>query len=80
MRGVTRPLTLEARFNGGYAGHPLERNARIGFSAHATLNRSEYGMDIGIPAPGSTMGVSDAVEIVIEAEFTGPAWAGGTAD
>jgi polyisoprenoid-binding protein YceI len=74
LRGITRPLVLEARFNGGYAGHPYERNARIGFSAHGTLLRSEYGVDLGIPAPGTTMGVSDAVEIIIETEFTGPAW------
>ncbi len=33
MHGVTKPLTMEARFNGGYAGHPYEPNARVGFSA-----------------------------------------------
>ena len=33
MHGVTRPLTLEARYNGGYAGHTYEPQARIGFSA-----------------------------------------------
>ncbi|MBI1186991.1 MAG: polyisoprenoid-binding protein [Alphaproteobacteria bacterium] len=76
MRGVTRPLMLEATFNGGYAGQAYDRNARIGFSAHGTLMRSAYGMDVGIPPPGSTMGVGDAVEIIIETEFTGPAWAG----
>jgi polyisoprenoid-binding protein YceI len=72
LRGVTRPIVLEARFNGGYAGHPLDPNARIGFSAHGTLKRSEFGIAFGIPAPGTTMGVSDEVNVVIEAEFTGP--------
>ena len=75
LHGVTRPLALDATFNGGYAGHPMDPNARIGFSAYGTLNRSEFGIAYGIPAPGSTMGVSDAVEIVIEAEFNGPPWA-----
>jgi hypothetical protein len=27
---------------------------------------------LGVPPPGSTMGMSDAVQIVIEAEFLGP--------
>jgi polyisoprenoid-binding protein YceI len=72
LHGVTRPITLEAKFNGGYAGHPMDSNARIGFSAHGTLKRSEFGIAYGIPAPGTTMGVGDAVNVVIEAEFTGP--------
>jgi polyisoprenoid-binding protein YceI len=72
LRGITRPMTLEAKYNGGYAGHPLDPHARIGFSAHGTLKRSEFGMTYGIPAPGTTMGVGDEVEIIIEAEFTGP--------
>jgi polyisoprenoid-binding protein YceI len=72
MHGVTRPMVLEARFNGGYAGHPMDPHARIGFSAHGTLKRSQFGIAYGIPAPGTTMGVSDDVNVVIEAEFTGP--------
>lgn len=80
LRGVTRPMTLDARFNGGYAGHPLDKNARIGFSAQGTLKRSEFGMTFGIPEPGSIMGVSDAVEVIVETEFTGPPWAGAPAE
>jgi polyisoprenoid-binding protein YceI len=72
LHGVTRPVTLNATYNGGYASHPFEPNARIGFSATGRLNRSDFGVSQGIPAPGSIMGVSDAVEIVLEAEFTGP--------
>jgi len=72
LHGVTRPVALAATFNGGYAGHPMDPNARIGFSAQGTLKRSEFGIASGIPAPGTTMGVSDEVEVGIEAEFTGP--------
>lgn len=74
MHGVTRPIALEATFNGGYAGHPLDPNARIGFSARGTVKRSEFDMGFGTPPPDSNMGVSDDVEIIIEAEFIGPAW------
>jgi polyisoprenoid-binding protein YceI len=72
LHGVTKPVVLEARFNGGYAGHPMDPNARIGFSATGSFNRSDFGVSYGIPLPGTTMGVSDKVEVIIEAEFTGP--------
>lgn len=73
LNGVTKPVTLHATFNGGYEGHPQDPNARIGFSARGVLKRSEFGVEYGIPAPGSTMGVSDEVTIEIETEFSGPA-------
>lgn len=74
LRGVTRPIVMNGAFNGGYAGHLLDPQARIGFSAQTLLQRSEFGMTIGIPAPGSKLGVGDEVEVLIEAEFNGPAW------
>jgi polyisoprenoid-binding protein YceI len=76
LHGKTQPVVLDATYNGGYIGHPMDPHARIGFSAHGTLKRSDFGIAFGIPQPGSTMGVSDAVEFSIEAEFSGPAWAG----
>jgi polyisoprenoid-binding protein YceI len=72
LRGVTKPVALDVTFNGGYAGHPMDPNGRIGFSARGSLRRSEFGMGYGVPPEGSTMGVGDEVEIVIETEFTGP--------
>lgn len=76
LHGKTKPVTLIGSYNGGYAGHPMDKNARIGFSATGTLNRSDFGISFGIPTPGTTMGVSDAVEIIIETEFSGPDWKG----
>lgn len=73
MKGVTKPVTLQATFNGGYEGHPQDPHARIGFSAKGVLKRSDFGISLGIPAPGSTMGVFDDVAFEIETEFTGPA-------
>lgn len=72
LHGVTHPVTLKAKFNGGYAGNQYEPYARIGFSARGKLNRSDFGVKTGIPAPGTTFGVSDNVDIIIEAEFKGP--------
>jgi polyisoprenoid-binding protein YceI len=77
LLGVTKPVTLDAEYNGGYAGHPMDPNARVGFSARGHFKRSDFGLAIGIPAPGTTMGVGDDVEVIIEAEFTGPPLAAG---
>ncbi len=79
LHGATKPVTLDATFNGGYAGHPMDPNARIGFSATGTFKRSDFGIAYGIPAPGTTMGVGDEIDVAIEAEFTGPPLAAGTA-
>jgi polyisoprenoid-binding protein YceI len=81
LHGVTRPMVLTGAYNGGYAGVPnMDPHARVGFSAHGALKRSDFGMTFGVPAPGTTMGVGDSIDISIEAEFTGPplADAGGT--
>ncbi|WP_165185384.1 YceI family protein [Caulobacter soli] len=74
LHGVTKPVVLDATFNGGYEGFSMDPHARVGFSAHGTFKRSDFGVAAGIPAPGTTMGVSDAVEFSIETEFSGPAW------
>lgn len=79
LKGATAPVVLEATFNGGYAGHPYDPNARIGFSAKGSLKRTAFGVSEGVPPPGSTMGVGDNVEIIVEAEFNGPPLAQGAA-
>jgi len=72
LHGVTKPVTLDVTYNGGYAGHPMDPHARVGFSAKGTFKRSDFGIAFGVPAPGTTMGVGDEVQVVIEAEFSGP--------
>jgi polyisoprenoid-binding protein YceI len=71
LHGVTKPVVLETTFNGGMAPNAMDpAGARIGFSAHGTLKRSDFGMGYGVPPAGSNFGVSDEVEIIIETEFT----------
>lgn len=72
LHGVTKPVVLQAKFNGGYKGHPLDPNARAGFSITGAFKRSDFGMAAGIPAPGSKFGVSDEVQVIIESELIGP--------
>jgi polyisoprenoid-binding protein YceI len=73
LHGVTRPVVLQATYNGGYAGMPeMDPHARVGFSAHGSFKRSDFGITFGVPAPGTTIGVGDLIDFSIEAEFTGP--------
>ena len=73
LHGVTRPMVLAATYNGGYAGIPnMDPHARVGFSAHGSFKRSDFGISYGVPAPGTTVGVGDVIDFSIEAEFTGP--------
>ena len=62
LHGVTRPMVLEAKYNGGYAGHPYEPQARVGFSAQGSFKRSDFGVSYGIPDPGSSFGVGDEID------------------
>jgi polyisoprenoid-binding protein YceI len=81
LHGVTRPVTLNAIYHGGYAGiAKMDPRARIGFSARGSFKRSDFGMVFGLPPPGSDMGVGDLVDISIEAEFTGPELVAGSLD
>ena len=71
LHGVTGPVTLSVIFNGGWGAMAMDPSgARIGFSATAQFNRSDFGMGFGVPEPGSEMGVADRVDIILEAEFT----------
>lgn len=72
VRGITKPIVLDATYNGGYAGLPVDPQARVGFSAHGVLRRSDYGLTGGIPLAGSNFGVGDQVSVIIESEFNGP--------
>lgn len=74
LHGITKPVALNVRFNGGYAGFQLDPHARVGFSADGALMRSAFGIAYGIPEKGSKMGVGDKVTFHIEAELNGPAW------
>lgn len=71
LHGVTKPVTLDVKFNGGYGPNEMDPGgSRIGFSAQGKLKRSEFGISAGIPAAGSRFGVGDDVDFAIETEFT----------
>lgn len=63
LRGVTKPVTLQVRFN--QAG-PTRGGYKAGFDGEAVIKRSEYGITYGLPALG------DEVTLHIEGEFVKP--------
>lgn len=65
---VTKPVTIQATFNGGYPPNAYD-GARVGFSGKTSFRRSDFGLAAGIPAPGTNMGVGDRIDVVIETEF-----------
>jgi polyisoprenoid-binding protein YceI len=62
--GVTRPLTLDATYNGFLAAHPFAKVPALGFSARGKMKRSAWGLSYGLGKD-----LVDDVELVIEAEF-----------
>ena len=62
IRGVTRPVTLDARFVGA-GTNPINRKATIGFHATTTVRRSDFGMTYAVPF------ISDDVALDISAAF-----------
>jgi len=71
LHGVTRPVVLEVTYNGGYKAGGMDPSGhRVGFSARGAFKRSDFGIGNGVPAPGTTFGVGDQVEVIIETEFT----------
>lgn len=59
--GVTKPVVLDVTFN-KCDKHPFGSEYHCGFSAATSLNRSDWGMNYGLPMVG------DEVEIRIEVE------------
>lgn len=64
LNGVTRPVVLDAQFYGaGKAPAMMGGKENVGFTAKATIKRSDFGVGYGIPF------VSDEVTLDIVAAF-----------
>lgn len=61
LHGVTKPVTLDVTVN-KLAENPLAKKEEAGFSATATLKRSDFGMKTFLPAIG------DEVKLILEVE------------
>ena len=63
VRGKTRPVVLDVVLNKA-APHPMGSAPTIGFDATATLKRSDFGIDTGVPMVGDEI----ALRITTEAQ------------
>lgn len=65
LNGVTKPVTLDARFYGAAKAGPTTGGVEmVGFEATSKIKRSDFGIAMGIPL------VSDEVDLEIVAAFT----------
>lgn len=63
FRDETHPASLEVRFNGSVAEHPMDKKPRLGFSATGVVHRTDWGLGFAVPALG------EDVDLLIEAEL-----------
>jgi polyisoprenoid-binding protein YceI len=64
IRGVTRPITLEAEF-GGTGKNPWGKEV-AGFTATGQLNRKDFGLNWNVALETGGLLVSDTVKIALE--------------
>jgi polyisoprenoid-binding protein YceI len=61
MMGVTKPVVVHATFNKGDY-HPMSNMYIAGFTGSATLKRSDFGMNYGIPMVGDEVRLEFSTE------------------
>jgi polyisoprenoid-binding protein YceI len=62
FNGITKPVTLNAKFTGAGV-NPFNKKATVGFEASTIINRSDWGVNYGLPL------VTDAVRLKISVAF-----------
>jgi polyisoprenoid-binding protein YceI len=68
LRGVTKPVVLDVEYS-GRAKHP-QMGERAGFSAHASINRKDFGVNYNQVLEAGGLALSEKVDINIEVEAT----------
>ncbi len=66
IRGVTRPVVLAVEHLGG--GKDPWGNERIGFAAHTTINRKDFGLNWNVALETGGVLVGDKIEIALDVQ------------
>jgi polyisoprenoid-binding protein YceI len=66
LRGVTRPVTLQAEYL-GYTADPWGGH-RVVFTVAGTIEREDWGLTWNLPLDGGGLVVSNQIRIEIELE------------
>ena len=69
MHGVTKPVTLNAHYNGSTTGARNEQ--RVSYSATGTIDRRDFGINWGQTTPGGSLIAGNSVALDIEIEAVG---------
>jgi polyisoprenoid-binding protein YceI len=72
LNGITRPVTLDVEFH-GVETYPLDGSTHAGFSATATVNRDDFGVDFNVPLGMDRFALGKKVAVELELQFAGPA-------
>ena len=70
IRGVTKPLALEVEFH-GVSKNPWGQTV-AGLSAHASVNRKDFGVNYNAVLEAGGVAISEKVKIEIDAELVAP--------
>jgi polyisoprenoid-binding protein YceI len=71
INGVTRPVTLDVEFN-GVQTHPADGSTHAGFSAIATVNRDDFGVDFNVPLGMDRFALGKRIAVELELQFVAP--------
>jgi polyisoprenoid-binding protein YceI len=71
LHGISRPVTLEVEFN-GVESLPLDGSTHAGFSAVATVNRDDFGIDFNMPLGVDKVALGKKIIVEIELQFVEP--------
>jgi len=64
IKGITRPVSLEVEYHG--VGEDPWGGFRAGFSAKATINRKDWGIEFNVPLAGEKALLGDKVDLHLE--------------
>lgn len=64
LHGVTKPVVLDVTVN-KIGTYPMGGRAAVGFDAHATIQRSDFGIANYVPNVGDTITISISTEALV---------------
>jgi polyisoprenoid-binding protein YceI len=71
IKGVSRPITLNATFEGAVAA-PRGVRAKLAFVARGEFDRRDYGLEFNIPVPSGGWVVGNRVRLELDVEANLP--------
>ena len=71
INGVTRPVSFPVEFN-GVDTFPVDGSLHAGFTAEATVNRSEYGIDFNMPIGVDKLALGEKIKVELDLQFVAP--------